>query len=82
MKMTWVQKSTINFFDTLRDKLVPFVLSSTKKKQRFSKVLTKGDFDIEGQKEFSKYLLDVFNYDQRKGNCPFKHTRINGISCK
>lgn len=71
------------FFDTLRDKLVPFVLSSTKKKQRFSKVLTKGDFDIEGQKEFSKYLLDVFNYDQTKGLLKESvHPFTSGVSSK
>jgi len=56
------------FFNTLREKLVPFVktLTSTKKR-RFSKSLTHSIFPIEGQKAFAHYLLKEFGYDLNHG---------------
>jgi carboxypeptidase Taq len=56
------------FFDTLKEKLVPFVLDVTKrKKQRFPKSLTKGNFPILDQKAFSNYLMKIFKYDLNHG---------------
>jgi carboxypeptidase Taq len=55
------------FFNTVKEELAPFVLEITSHKDRFSRKLTKGIFPITGQKEFGKYLMEVFNYDQSKG---------------
>ena len=57
------------FFDTLREKLVPFVLEVTKKEnqKRFNRKLTKGTYPIDKQRAFSEYLLDVFHYDRNHG---------------
>lgn len=56
------------FFNTLKEELVPFVLEVTKDKPRkFSSKLTKSVFPKEEQREFSLYLMDVFNYDKTKG---------------
>lgn len=55
------------FFDTLKENLVPFVLEKTKKKPKFNRALTRNKFSIEGQRAFSNYLLDVFSYDLKKG---------------
>lgn len=55
------------FFNTVKEDLAPFVLEVTKAKHRFSRKLTKGIFPKDGQIKFSKYLIDVFNYDKNKG---------------
>lgn len=56
------------FFDELKKKLVPFVLEvTTNNKQKFNKKLTKAVFPKDKQKEFSHYLMKVFNYDMNKG---------------
>lgn len=56
------------FFDTLKEKLVPFVMEITStKKFRFSRSLTKGLFPISSQKEFSNYLMSTFKYDLNHG---------------
>jgi carboxypeptidase Taq len=55
------------FFNTLKDELVPFVKEVTAKKQKFSSKLTKSIFPREQQIKFSEYLLDVFKYDRKRG---------------
>ena len=55
------------FFDTLKLELVPFVSKVVAKKKRFSRKLTHGIFPIDGQRQFSHYLLDVFKYDRSRG---------------
>lgn len=56
------------FFNTLREELVPFVLEVTKDKPtKFSRKLTHSVFPREQQREFSLYLMDVFHYDKTKG---------------
>jgi len=53
------------FFDVIKKELVPFVAEVTKtKKQRFSRKLTKGTFPKDKQEAFSRYLMEVFEYDQ------------------
>ncbi|MGE4320806.1 MAG: carboxypeptidase M32 [Acholeplasmataceae bacterium] len=55
------------FFQVIKDELVPFVSEVTKVKgPRFSKKLTKGVFAADKQEAFSKYLMDVFKYDQNR----------------
>lgn len=56
------------FFHTLREELVPFVLEVTKEKpEKFSRKLTHSIFSSEQQRAFSYYLMDVFKYDKTKG---------------
>lgn len=63
----FTQKEYNLFFDTLKEKLVPFVKEVTSKKDKFSRKLTKGVFPREKQKQFSEYLIDVFAYDRTRG---------------
>lgn len=56
-----------NFFNTLKEELVPFVLTATKQKLKVSRKLTKGTFDPIKQKEFSMYLTEVFSFDNERG---------------
>ncbi len=56
------------FFDRLKEELVPFVLEvTTNNKQKFNRRLTKAVYPKDKQKEFSHYLMEVFNYDLNKG---------------
>jgi carboxypeptidase Taq len=56
------------FFNTLKEELVPFVLEVTKNnRQKFSRRLTKAVYPKDKQKEFSEYLIEVFNYDLKRG---------------
>lgn len=55
------------FFNTLKEKLVPFVKEVTSSKEKFSKKLSKGVFARDKQKQFSEYLIDVFAYDRTRG---------------
>ncbi|MDY0074631.1 MAG: carboxypeptidase M32 [Acholeplasmataceae bacterium] len=55
------------FFDTLREELVPFVKERTATKDKFSRKLTHGVFPKEQQAKFSEYLIDVFGYDRSRG---------------
>ena len=73
------------FFDTLKEKLVPFVLEVTKKEnqKKFSRKLSHGKFPIDKQKEFSNYLLDVFHYDRNHGLLKESaHPFTSGVSSK
>jgi carboxypeptidase Taq len=54
------------FFETLKEKLVPFAKKAAATKQVFSRSLKKA-FPIEPQKAFNKYLLEVFNYNMDQG---------------
>lgn len=56
------------FFNTLREELVPFVLEVTKgPKRRFNRKLKQASYPIAEQRAFSNYLMDVFNYDRKRG---------------
>jgi carboxypeptidase Taq len=56
------------FFNTLKEELVPFVKEvTTRKNPRFSSKLTKSTFPKDLQQKFSKYLMEVFSYDQKRG---------------
>lgn len=54
------------FFDTLKEKLVPFAKKAAAIKQPFPRSLKK-PFDVEKQKAFNKYLLEVFDYNLDQG---------------
>ncbi len=54
------------FFNCLKEKLVPFVKIVSSKKLEYSNAL-KGKFDIDKQKEFVKYLMDVLCFDKNRG---------------
>lgn len=56
-----------NFFEKLKDELLPVVLNATSKKLVIPRKLRNGKFDLLKQKEFSNYLLDVFNYNKDRG---------------
>lgn len=60
-------KAYDQFFNTIKEELVPFVAEVTKHKMRFPKRLKDGPFDIAKQKELANYLMDVFHYDRSKG---------------
>lgn len=56
------------FFDTIKEELIPFVAQVTKKnKFKFNKKLTKNVYPRHEQKQFSKYLTEVFGYDLTRG---------------
>lgn len=55
------------FFNTLKQELVPFVKEVTAQKAKFSRKLTHGIYPREQQIKFSQYLLDVFHYDRKRG---------------
>ena len=56
------------FFDTIKEELIPFVAQVTKKnKFKFNKKLTKNVYPRHEQKQFSKYLTEVFGYDLSRG---------------
>lgn len=56
-----------HFFNTLSEKLVPFVLEKAKIKQHHPKILTKGTFDVELQKKYNHSLPEYMNYDMNHG---------------
>lgn len=55
------------FFNTLNEKLVPFVLEKSKVKQKFPKKLLNGSFDIDKQRVFNHKLAEIMVYDMEKG---------------
>ncbi len=61
------QKAYDEFFNVIKEELVPFVQEVTKTKLRFPKRLKVGPFPIDKQREFANYLMDVFHYDLEKG---------------
>ncbi|MDY0277340.1 MAG: carboxypeptidase M32 [Acholeplasma sp.] len=57
-----------NFFENLKNELVPFVMEVTKgRKIQFNRKLSSRKYPIVLQKEFSKYLIKVFEYDLSRG---------------
>jgi len=55
------------FFNTLKEDLVPFVLKVLKDGKPLDNDFTENSFSPEKQKEFCNYLMDVLNFDQSKG---------------
>ena len=56
------------FFNYLQDELQPFVMQVTKgRKYPFNRKLTNRKYPIYEQKRFSKYLINIFNYDLNRG---------------
>lgn len=55
-----------NFFTTLKKELVPFVKEITKA-QPINDEVVKKYYDVDKQKEFAKYLMDVMCFDQNFG---------------
>lgn len=56
------------FFNTIKEELVPFVLEVTsREKIKFNRRLSKAVYPKDKQNEFSHYLMKVFNYDTNKG---------------
>lgn len=55
------------FFDTLKEKLVPFVRKVAAIKPGFDASWISASYPIEKQKEFAKYLEKVMRYDTDKG---------------
>lgn len=72
------------FFDVIKEELVPFVSEVTKVKgPKFSRKLTKGSFSAVKQEEFSRYLMDVFHYDQDRAVLKTSaHPFTSGVSSK
>ncbi|PKK94144.1 MAG: carboxypeptidase M32 [Tenericutes bacterium HGW-Tenericutes-6] len=72
------------FFNTLREELVPFVLEVTKgPKRKFNRKLKKAIYPASVQREFSQYLIDVFNYDRKRGLLKESaHPFTSGVSSK
>lgn len=55
------------FFDLLKEQLVPFVKQITSKEVIYNDDFIKNNFSEKGQKEFAEYLMDVFNFDRERG---------------
>lgn len=55
------------FFNTLNEKLVPFVLEKSKVKQKLPKKLLNGPFAIDKQRVFNHKLAEIMAYDMEKG---------------
>lgn len=56
-----------NFFELLKEELVPFVLNATKQKTPSFRKITNKEYDPHLQRQFSDYLLKVFKFDQSRG---------------
>lgn len=56
-----------NYFNLLKKELVPFINKISQKKLTYPKVLDKGLFPINKQREFNHYLLDTIGYDLNHG---------------
>jgi carboxypeptidase Taq len=55
------------FFNTLKQDLVPFVLEVLKNGKPLQNDFTTNSFDPKKQKEFCEYLIDVLDFDRSKG---------------
>jgi carboxypeptidase Taq len=55
-----------HFFNTLKERLVPFAKSVAKRKLIYRKAFTKKQFSVEKQKAFAKYLQEVFCFDAKR----------------
>ncbi|MCR1809035.1 carboxypeptidase M32 [Haploplasma modicum] len=57
-----------DFFNNLKEELVPFVALITKgKKTNYNRKLTTREYPIYKQKEISKYFIDQFAFDLKRG---------------
>lgn len=56
-----------NFFKELRSEIVPLVKKINEKKTSYNSVVDNKKFDIEKQKEFAEYLMDVMCFDKTRG---------------
>lgn len=54
------------FFNTLKERLVPFAKAVAKKKLKYNRSFLKRKFPVDKQKEFAEYLRDVFGFDKNK----------------
>ncbi len=54
------------FFNTLKERLVPFAKLIAKKKLKYNKAFTKKSFSLDGQRQFAEYLRAVFCFDKNK----------------
>ena len=63
----FTSKEYDQFFNTLKEELVPFVKEVTAQKNKFSRKLTHAVYPREQQIKFSQYLMDVFKYDRTAG---------------
>ncbi|MDR2828155.1 MAG: carboxypeptidase M32 [Acholeplasmatales bacterium] len=61
------EESYDNFFNLLKEKLVPFVLEKTSKKYPYNKKITSSSYPFTLQKDFSYYLASVIGYDLNCG---------------
>lgn len=55
------------FFNLIKEELVPFISEIEKVKLEYPKVLKEGRFDIKKQREFNEYLLGAVKYDLNHG---------------
>ncbi len=63
MKMSDYDK----FFDALRKELVPFVKQVLSAKDTRDYAFARAGYDVEKQKEFCDYLIDVLHFDRNRG---------------
>jgi carboxypeptidase Taq len=56
-----------NFFNTIKNDLVPFVKEVLDKKKERRNDFVHASYDIKKQKQFVEYLIDVFNFDLDRG---------------
>ena len=55
------------FFKELRKEIVPLVKKINEKRKTYNKDLIENEFDINVQKDFSEYLMDVMCFDKTRG---------------
>lgn len=55
------------FFEVLRRELVPFVQKVTGKKLAYDRQFAEKTYDVEGQKQFCRYLQDVMCFNKASG---------------
>ena len=55
------------FFKELRKEIVPLVKKINEKKTTYNKDLTEKLFDVNIQKDYSEYLMDVMCFDKKRG---------------
>lgn len=55
------------FFDQLKKEIVPLVKEVTSLPQKYTYEFTKNTFSKEKQRQFSKYIMDIMDFDQTRG---------------
>lgn len=62
------QEQYDEFFDYLKEELVPFVMEITKgRREQFNRKLVSREYPIDDQKRFSRHLINAFYYDLDRG---------------